>query len=325
MIMGFRLTQMLYVAAKLNLADHLAATPQSAEQLAIMAGADRASLRRLMRALTSVGIFTETAGVFGLTAAGQLLRRDVVGSLKGVAELYGEEWLWSVYGRTLRSVQEGHAVFAQVHGMPLYEFLETHPEPALQFQAAMGAFSRLDARAIAEAYDFPNNAVVVDVGGGNGTSLAVLLTAYPSLYGVLFDQPTVVAESERVFADAGVAARASWVGGDFFSDLPSTGDLYLLKSVLHNWDDDDALRILHCCRRAMTPGARLLVAERIVPADAAPSEATLFDVNMLVVVGGRERTNAEYRQLLEASGFTLVRVVATNSPVSILEAQLTTR
>jgi hypothetical protein len=137
----------------------------------------------------------------------------------------------------------------------------------------------------------------------------------------LFDQPAVVASAERVFGDAGVASRASWVGGDFFSDLPTHGDVYLLKSVLHNWDDSDAPGILQCCRRAMAPAARLVVAERIVPADVGPSEAKLFDINMLVVVGGRERTEAEYRRLLEVAGFTAARVLDTSSPISIVEAR----
>jgi SAM-dependent methyltransferase len=321
MIMGFRVTQLLHVAAKLNVADHLAAAPQSAEQLATKTGADPPSLGRIMRALTSIAILTETDGFFALTAIGHLLRRDVPGSLNGVAVLYGEEWLWSVYGRMLHSVQTGEAAFAGVHGMPFYEFLDTHPAPAMQFQAAMSAFSRLEAAAIAAAYDFAGCSTVVDVGGGNGTLLAGLLNAYPSLRGVVFDQPAVVADAEHVFTDAGVSGRARWIGGDFFSELPSDGDVYLLKSVLHNWPDRDARRILECCRRAMAPGTRLLVAERVVPADAGPSEAKLFDINMLVVVGGRERTEAEYRRLLELSGFTGMRVLETKSPISLIEAE----
>ena len=321
MIMGFRVTQLLHVAARLHLADRLAGAPQSAEQLATGIGANPHSLARIMRALTSIGILTETDGSFALTALGHLLRSDVAGSLNGVAALYGEEWLWSVYGRMLHSVQTGEAAFAQVHGMSFYQFLDTHPEPAMRFQTAMSAFSRVEAAAIAEAYDFAGCSTVVDVGGGNGTLLAVLLTAYPSLDGVLFDQPAVVSDAERVFTDAGVSARARWVGGDFFSELPSDGGVYLLKSVLHNWTDADARRILECCQRAMAPGARLLLAERIVPADARPSEAKLFDINMLVVLGGQERTEVEYRRLLEASGFTVLRVVETKSPVSIIEAE----
>ena len=155
----------------------------------------------------------------------------------------------------------------------------------------------MEATAIAEAYTFSENATVVDLGGGQGTLLAALLSAHPSVNGVLFDQPTVVADAERVFTDAGVRARATIVAGDFFAKVPSGGDVYLLKSVLHNWADGDAERILQCCRRAMPQRARLLIAERLVPAGNAASEAKLFDINMLEVVGGRERTEQEYREL----------------------------
>jgi hypothetical protein len=275
-----------------------------------------------MRALTSLGILTEAGGGrFGVTALGQLLGLDVPNSLSAMAILYGEEWLWTAYGRMLHSVRTGETAFAEVHGVSLFEFLDRHPDAAAQFQAAMNAYSRLEVSAIADAYPFPANATVVDVGGGHGTLLAALLTADASLNGVLFDQPAVVAEAVRVFADAGVSSRSTVVGGDFFSELPSRGDLYLLKSVLHNWPDGDAERILRCCRRAMSPRARLLIAERIVPAGDAPSEAKLFDINMLVILGGKERTEEEYRELLARAEFALVQMIPTKSPLSLIEAQ----
>lgn len=322
MIMGFRVTQLLYVAARLNLAGHLIDGPQSAEDVAARVGADSTSLHRLMRALTSLGILAEAGGGrFGVTPLGRLLAPDVPNSLGGLAILYGDEWLWKAYGRMLHSVRTGQTAFAQVHGMSLFEFLDTHPDAAAQFQAAMNAYSRLEVSAILEAYTFPEGATVVDVGGGHGTLLAALLTAHPSMTGVLFDQPSVVENAGRVFADARVSSRATVVGGDFFSELPARGDLYLLKSVLHNWPDGDAERILQCCRRAMSPRARLLIAERVVPPGNVPSEAKLFDINMLVILGGKERTEEEYRELLRRAGFSLVQVIATKSPHSLIEAQ----
>jgi hypothetical protein len=321
MIMGFRVTQMLYVAAKLNLPDQLADGPHSAERVAANIGADSASLRRFMRALTGLGILAETDGCFSITALGQLLRRDVPNSLNGLATLYGEEWLWTAYGRMLDSVRTGKTAFTEVHGMSLFEFLDAHSDAAAQFQAAMNAYSRLEATAITDAYTFPENATVVDVGGGQGALLAALLTAHRSLTGVLFDQPTVIAGADEVLAEAHVRARATVAGGDFFSEVPSGGDVYLLKSVLHNWPDVEAARILQCCRRAMSQHARLLVADRIVPTGNAPSEAKLFDINMLVVVGGRERTEQEYRELLDSAGFALVQVIGTTSALSLIEGQ----
>jgi SAM-dependent methyltransferase len=321
MIMGFRMTQLLYVAAKLNLADQLATAPQSAHQLAHTVGADASSLRRLLRALAGAGLVVETNGTFELTAVGELLRRDRPGSLHAVAALYGEEWLWRAYGRMLHSVQTGEPAFTHVHGLSFYDYLSHDPTAAAQFQHAMSEYSRLEADAIAAAYDFSGHSTVVDIGGGKGTLLAKLLSAHGGLSGVLFDLPEVVLGADHVFTLAGVSSRASWVGGDFFSAVPHDGDLYLLKSVLHNWDDEAAARLLQCCHRAMGPHARLLVAERVVPADNAPSEAKLFDINMLVVVGGRERTEAEYRELFKRSGFALARVIPTNSPLSLIEAQ----
>ena len=321
MIMGFRVTQLLHVAASLRLADHLAGTPQAAAALARSVGADESALRRILRALVGLGILDETDGTFALTTLGQLLRRDLPDSLHGLAVLYGDDWLWRAYGQMLHSALTGDSAFAHVHGASFYEYLDRNSRAAAQFQDAMATYSRLEAAAIAEAYDFPASATVVDVGGGEGTLLAALLSAHPSLSGVLFDQPAVVARAERVFAAAGVAARATWAGGDFFSSILPDGDVYLLKSVVHNWDDEAAERLLKSCRRAMRPGARLLIAERVVPSDNAPSEAKLFDINMLVIVGGRERTEAEHRRLLERSSLTLARVIATKSPLSLIEAQ----
>ena len=223
MIMGFRTTQLLYVAAKLNLADHLANAPQEADQLARAVGVDPPSLRRVLRALTSVGVLVETNGTFALTSLGELLCSNVPGSIYGVAALYGEDWLWRAYGRMLHSVQTGQPAFAQVHGMPFYEYLDREPGAAADFQRAMSEFSRLEAAAIASVYEFSGRTTVVDVGGGQGTLLATLLNAHEDLSGVLFDLPDVVAGAEAVFTKSGVASRASSVGGDFFRRFPPEG------------------------------------------------------------------------------------------------------
>ena len=321
LIMGFRATQLIHVAAKLDIADHLRLGPQTPHQLAPVVGAEPRSLLRLLRALASLGIFAETAaGAFELTPSAQLLRSDVPGSLRGIAQLFGEEWLWSAYGRSLYSVRTGHPAFKQVHGQPLYDYLRHTPAAAEQFHDAMSSFSAQESSAILAAYDFSEANTVVDVGGGHGELVAALLRRHPRLSGIVFDLPEVIAGASHLLADAGVAARATCVAGDFLTDIPSGGDAYLLKSVLHNWDDGTVVSILRRCREAMADHSRLLVIERVVPPGNGESEAKLFDINMLVVAGGQERTETEYRMLFQVAGFELARVIPTASPLSLIEA-----
>jgi O-methyltransferase domain/Dimerisation domain len=321
-IMGFRVTQMIHVAANLGLADRLAEQPRTPEQLAVVVGADAQALHRLLRALASLGIFAEDAGgAYGLTAQATLLRSDVPGSLRSIALLYGEEWMWQAYGAMMHSVRTGQSAFIRVHGHTLYGYLQEHPRAAAQFNAAMSSFSSQEIPAILAAYDFAGVRSVVDIGGGQGAFIAGLLGAHPQLSGTVFDLASVIAGAAPVFDEAGIADRACAVAGDFFEQVPAGGDLYLMKSVLHNWDDEDALRIVSVCRAAMASHARLLVIERVIPSGNQPSEAKLFDINMMTVAGGRERSVEEYRTLLAKAGLALTRVVPTASPLSIIEAR----
>lgn len=320
-IMGFRATQMIHVAAKLGLADLLAVGPRSVEQLAAAAGAEAQALHRLLRALASLGIFAEDpAGEFVLTPQAELLRSDVQGSLRDAALLYGEDWLWQAYGNMTHSVRTGAPAFTKTHGQPFYGYLHAHPRAAVRFNAAMTGFSSHETAAILEAYDFSNARTVVDIGGGHGALLAALLRAHPQMSGTVFDLPSVVAGAASALSELGIAERARTVAGDFFDEAPAGADLYVMNSVLHNWDDTDAGRILSTCRAAMAPEARLLVIERVVPEGNAPAEAKLFDINMLVVAGGRERTEPEYRRLFEQAGLALTRVGGTRSPLSVIVA-----
>ncbi len=321
LIMGFRMTQLIYVAAKLGLADQLEQGPQTPQQLGHAVGAEPHALYRLLRALASLGLFAETdEGAFTVTPLAQLLQTHVPGSLRSLALLYGEEWLWQAYGQMLYSVQTGQPAFEHIHGQPLFDFLHDHPTGAAQFNEAMSGYSGQEARAILAAYDFSGVTTVVDLGGGHGALLEVLLRNHPHLCGILFDRAPVVAGAQRRLADAGMLARATCVAGDFFAEVPSGGDLYVLKSVLHNWDDAAALRILRRCRQAMAQQACLLVVERVVPLGNIAAEAKLFDINMLVVAGGQERTEREYDALLQAAGFKLTRVIPTCSPHRLIEA-----
>lgn len=318
-IMGFRTTQMIHVAAKLGLADRLAAGPCSVENLAAAVGAEPQALHRLLRALASLGIFAQDeTGCFALTPQAELLRSDVQGSLRDIALMYGEDWLWQAYGNMTHSVRTGAPAFTKTHGQPFYGYLHAHPRAASRFNAAMNGFSSHETAAILEAYDFSDARSVVDIGGGHGALLAALLRAHAQLTGTVFDLPSVVAGAAAVLSELGERVRT--VAGDFFDEAPAGADLYVMKSVLHNWDDADAQRILATCRAAMAPDARLLVIERVVPEGNAPAEAKLFDINMLVVAGGCERTELEYRRLLEAAGLAVVRVAATRSPMSVMVA-----
>lgn len=325
-IMGFRTAQMIHVAAKLGLADQLAERPRTPEELAHLVGADAQALQRLLRALASLGIFAEdAAGAYNLTAQAALLRSDAPGSLRNIALLYGEEWMWQTYGALMHSVRTGQPAFLRVHGQTLYGYLQEHPRAAAQFNAAMSGLSGQEIAAILAAYDFAGVDTVVDIGGGQGALVAGLLRAHPHLNGTVFDLPSVVAGAAQLFHEAGVADRARSHAGDFFDDVPRGGDLYLMKSVLHNWDDEDALRILGTCRAAMGAAARLLVIERVIAPGNQPSEAKLFDINMMTVAGGRERSADEYRALLAKAGLVLRRVIATAAPLSIIEARPTER
>jgi SAM-dependent methyltransferase len=320
-IMGFRATQLLYVAARLGLADRLEAGAQTAQQLAPQVGAAPRALHRLLRALAGLGIFAETeGGAFALTPAARLLQTEAPGSLRGLALLYGADWLWRAYGDLLHSVRTAAPAFAHIHGQSFYDYLQEHPAAGAVFQSAMSGMSAQEAAAILAAYDFAAARSVIDVGGGQGALLAALLQAHPHLAGVVLDLSPAIAGARALLSAAGLTTRATCVAGDFFTAVPKGGDVYLLKSVLHNWDDSDVVAILGNCRQAMVDGARLLVIERVIPEGNGPSEAKLFDINMLVTVGGQERTEAEYRRLLELAGLTLARLIPTTSALSLLEA-----
>ena len=229
-----------------------------------------------------------------------------------MACLYGDEWLWDAYGHTLHSVCTGEAAFTAVHGQPLYEYLDGHPDAAATFHAAMSGFSAHEQAAILDADDFSATATIVDVGGGEGALLEAILAHNPRAAGLLFDRAPAAAHATR-HPCVGV------VVGDFFTRVTAGGDLYVLKSVLHNWPDEQAVTILRNCREAMAPDGRVLVAERVIGDDGGPSEAAVFDLNMLVVAGGRERTAREHAALFAAAGLTVTRVVPTASPLSLVE------
>ena len=320
MIMGFRKTQMIYTAARLGIADLLEDGPRSAPDLAGDTRTDPRSLYRLLRALSGLGVFAETPdGRFELAPPAELLRSGSPGSMRGMALLFGDGWMWQAYGEMFYSVSTGLTAFERVHGQSFYEYQELHPAAAAVFDGAMTSFSGLESTAVLKEYDFSGLGNIVDVGGGRGALLAAILNAASGARGIVFDRPELADGAAELMRRAGLANRCDFVGGDFFEGIPDGGDAYIMKSVLHNWDDDSCHSILGNCREAMGPDSRLLVVERVVPDGAGPSEAKLFDVNMLVTTGGLERTEREYAELFERTGFELARIIPTNSPVSVVE------
>ncbi|MFL5343381.1 MAG: methyltransferase [Hyalangium sp.] len=321
MIFGLWTTRSLYVAAELGVADQLASGPRSCEELAAACGADSSALYRVLRALSGLGLFTETdPRHFALAPLGEYLRSNVPGSMRAFIRMMGASWHWRTFEGILSSVRTGQPTTEGMGGQSLYSFLGQNPEQEQLFDQAMTSFSSVEHEAIRQAWDFTTSGTLVDVGGGRGHLLAELLGAHPGLRGILFDRPSVVAGARDAIRERGLDGRCERVGGDFFESVPSGGDAYLIKYVLHNWDDARVSAILQSCRRAMKPSARLLLVEQLVQPGNAPDPVRLLDVEMLVLVGGRERTEEEFRGLLAASGFSLVRVVNTRLPLSIVEA-----
>ena len=319
LINGYQTSQMLHVAAKLRIADLLKDGPRSTTDLAAAAGAHEDSLYRLMRTLASLGIFTESQGRrFELNAAAGYLRSDSPGSLRVLAEIVGEEWMWRPWGALLESARSGATAFNHLYGEGTFDWFAKHPDAARLFDAGQAGSTSASATAVTDAYDFSKVRRVVDVGGGDGTLLSSVLRANPAATGVLFDLPGVV-EAARASFDRSAIARAEFVGGNFFTAVPADADLYLMKSILHDWSDDDCQRILVNVRRAVSATARLLIAEDLVCGPNQPCQAKQRDINMLVRTGGRNRTEQEYRDVLTRGGFRTTRVIPTASTLFLIE------
>jgi hypothetical protein len=322
MMSGYAVSQLIYVAAKLGIADLLKHGPLTSDQLAATARTHQTSLLRVMRGLAAVGLFKESNGKsFELTALGQYLRTDVPDSLAPMA-LFSQD-SYAAWGDLLHAVETGEPAFNHVFGMHRYQYLEQHPDAAVRFNAAMALLSSQLRRAVVATYDFSRFRAAVDVGGGQGGLLIETLRANPALRGILFDTASVARTVRNSFEEAGFAERCEVVDGNFFESVPSGGDVYLLSHVIHNWDDDDSIRILENCRAAMDYDATLLIIEMIMPEEYGPSFSNyplvMTDLQMFVMTGGRERTEAEFRALLASAGFELKRIIPTQALESIIE------
>jgi hypothetical protein len=318
MITGFWTSQAILAAAKLGIADLLKDGPKPCEELAQATGVRSHALYRLLRALASVGVFREEEdGRFSLTPLAGYLQTGVPGSLRAFA--LWQEYQYRPWGEVLHSLQTEETAFKVVFGKEAFPYLTEHPAAAAVFDEAMTNITMQVAAAVVAAYDFSRFGTIVDVGGGYGTFLTAILQANPGLKGVLFDLPHVAEGARQRIAAAGLAERCELGAGDFFASVPSGGDAYVLKWIIHDWDEERAVTILRNCHRAMAEPGKLLLVEAVLPRGNAPFFHKFMDLTMLVMTGGRERTEAEYGSLLKAAGFRLARVVPTASEMSVIE------
>jgi SAM-dependent methyltransferase len=320
MATAYWLSQAIYVAAKLGIADLLRGGPQSCVVLAVSTGSDASSLFRLMRALSSVGIFAHLGrGRFALSPLAERLQSDIHGSLRAMVITIGEIH-YQACGSLLHSVQTGSPAFNSVFGASLFDYLEQNVDAADAFHQGMTNVSSMLAYAVLMAYDFAGISSIVDVGGGQGKLLEKILQIAPDITGTVFDTASTIERAEQGIGNDAWSRCCSYVIGDFFSSVPQGADAYLLCGVIHDWDDARAIRILRNCRRAMAAKGRLLIVDMVVPDTDAVSFSKLLDLNMLAMTGGRERTNAEFHALLDAADYKLTRIIPTIAPQSIIEA-----
>jgi hypothetical protein len=320
MAFGALLTQALYVAARLGIADLLAAGPRPVAELAAETGTHERSLYRVLRSLAGAGVFKEVASkTFGLTPLAEPLRADAPGSMRNGLIFMGEEWHFNVWANMMHSVRTGQPAWSQTHGAEVFDYFAANPAHAEIFNGAMTDMSVGTAPAVVEAYDFGRFGTLADIAGGHGYLLAQILKANPGLSGILFDVSPVVEGAGALLAREGVSRRVERVAGDFFAGVPRA-DAYIMKHIIHDWDDERATLILKNINAAMGEGGRVLIVESIIPEGNEPHYSKVLDLEMLTSPGGIERTAGEYAALLAGAGLKLSRVVPTRSPFSIIEA-----
>jgi ubiquinone/menaquinone biosynthesis C-methylase UbiE len=320
LISGFWISRCLYVAAKLGIPDILKDGPKTAEELAKTTRTDSMSLFRLLRALSAVNILTQGQDDrFGNTPVSETLRSDIPGSLRSFAMTELGEEHYPAWGELLHSVRTGDIAFDKAFGMPVWEFFAKNPENARVFNNAMSGVTAQANQALHATYSFSGINTLVDVGGGHGALIISILERNPEMRGILFDSPPVIEGAQEAIAASVVAGRCQLVSGDFFQSVPEGGDAIILKWIVHDWNDEQSIAILKNCHRALPADGKLILVEAVVPPGNEPHFSKFIDLNMLVMTGGRERTEEEFRRLYEASGFRLTRVVPTASPSSVIE------
>jgi len=322
--LGYVLSAALQVALDLEIADRLASGPRSAADLANDTSVTEDGLYRVLRALASAGVFDEQSPrTFALNVPAAMLKKGPA-SLRDLGLWMTDPFHFRVYAETLHSVKTGQPAAEKVAGMPVFEYFGREPKLSAIFNNAMTAWSAPAVAAALKAYDFGGIGVLVDVAGGHGHVLTSILQAYPAMRGVLFDLDHVIAGAGPLIDAAGVAARCETSIGDFFTAVPTGGDAYIMKNIIHDWDDDRAITILKKIRTAFEgrKNGRVLLLESVIPPGNQPDFGKLIDIEMLLMPGGRERTAEEFRALFDRAGFELTRIVPTESPLSIVEARV---
>jgi hypothetical protein len=314
-------TQAVYVAAKLGISDLIHQRgPLTAAELAEATGVLAEPLFRVLRALASLTVYREREdGRFELTPLADQMRKDVPGSQHAIAIMMGEEH-YQAWGELLYSVKTGKTAFDKIYGKPIFEWLGEHPEQAATFDAAMVSIHGRETDAMIDSYDFSQFAIVADVGGGNGSVLRAILKRVPGVRAMLCDLPGVIERAKPLIAAEGLADRLELKPTNFFEAVPAGADAYLMRHIIHDWTDEQSLVILKNIRKVIGSGGKLLVIEGVVPIGNEPSFSKLLDLNMMVMPGGKERTEAEYRELFAAGGFRLQRIVPTESDIQVLES-----
>ena len=319
MIVGKWLSKPIAVAAELGIADMLSDGPQSIEGLAEASGAHGPTLYRVLRALSSVGVFTETEPeVFALTPTAEYLK---TGSMRSIARMFNADWNDEAWRFLIQSVRTGESAFEKAHGTPFFRWLARHPDAADLLNEANAFKAAASHRAIVDAYDFSDIETLVDVGGGYGALMVEVLKANPGMRGVVAELPSVARKAEDTIRNHGIEDRCGIAECDFFDEIPKGSDAYLLSHILHDWPDDRCRVILENCLSAMRPDSKLLVVEMIVPPGNEPSVSKLLDLEMLVITGGRERTETEFEALFRSAGFNRLRTFPTVESVYLIEAE----
>ncbi len=337
LILGYRISAAIHVVAVIGISDLLTDGPRSVEDLAAAADVDADGLRRVLRALAAVGMYAEDdRGWFANNDESEGLCRDATQSVHALASFIGQREQWSTWGHLLHTVRTGENGFRDLYGADVWTYRENRPDKSDVFDMWMAANTRAVADAVVAAYDFEQVETVVDVGGGVGALLLTVLAAEPHLSGVLFEQPHVIERAQTVFATSALRHRCRLAAGNMFEQVPEGGDLYMLKSILHDWSDQDAVQILLRCRDAMSVASasgdggrgggsasapRVLILERLLEGPNRGPETKFSDLNMMVMLGGKERTADEFASLCNQADLRLTRTLPTGTPWFILEAE----